>query len=156
MHWSMHSYATMFCEARVNAISGEASVSRFQGSFDYGRILNAKTAVSQFRGSIITGHGLALREQTEFEHEPSLAEQHVLVHADVPETDIIWTNIPDPHTPMGATGVARSALPALARRSRTRATTRRANASAIHRLRSTNCFEEERTFKCARRWLDRN
>ena len=35
----------------------------------------------------------------------SLAEYHVPVHLDVPEIDIIWTDIPDPHTPMGARGI---------------------------------------------------
>jgi xanthine dehydrogenase YagR molybdenum-binding subunit len=52
MHWSMHSYGAMFAEVRVNAITGETRVSRFLGSFDCGRILNAKTATSQFRGGI--------------------------------------------------------------------------------------------------------
>lgn len=42
--WSMHSYGAMFCEARVNVVTGEARVSRFLGSFDCGRIINAKTA----------------------------------------------------------------------------------------------------------------
>ena len=63
-HWSMHSFGAMFCELRVNAITGETRVSRFLGSFDCGRILNAKTASSQFRGGIIMGLGLALMEQT--------------------------------------------------------------------------------------------
>jgi xanthine dehydrogenase YagR molybdenum-binding subunit len=36
---------------------------------------------------------------------PSLSEYHVPVHADVPEIDVIWTDIADPHTPMGAHGV---------------------------------------------------
>ena len=27
------------------------------------------------------------------------------VHMDVPEIDVIWTDIPDPHTPMGAHGI---------------------------------------------------
>ncbi len=26
-------------------------------------------------------------------------------HADVPQIDVIWTGIPDPHAPMGAHGV---------------------------------------------------
>ena len=110
-HWSMHSYGAMFCEARVNAVTGETRVSRFLGSFDCGRILNAKTAASQFRGGIIMGLGLALMEETQFDERrgrvmnPSLAEYHVPVHLDVPEIDVIWTDIPDPHTPMGAHGV---------------------------------------------------
>jgi xanthine dehydrogenase YagR molybdenum-binding subunit len=36
---------------------------------------------------------------------PSLSEYHVPVNMDVPEIDVIWTDIPDPHTPMGAHGV---------------------------------------------------
>jgi xanthine dehydrogenase YagR molybdenum-binding subunit len=110
-HWSMHSWGAMFCEVRVNAVTGEPRVSRFLGSFDCGRILNAKTARSQFRGGIIMGLGLALMEDTQFDERngrimnPSLAEYHVPVHLDVPEIDIIWNDIPDPHTPMGARGV---------------------------------------------------
>ncbi|QYF85965.1 xanthine dehydrogenase family protein molybdopterin-binding subunit [Brevundimonas sp. PAMC22021] len=111
MHWSMHSHAAMFCEARVNIVTGEPRVTRFLGAFDCGRILNAKTAASQFRGGIIMGLGMALMEETQFDERngrimnPSLAEYHVPVHMDVPQIDVIWTDIPDPHTPMGARGV---------------------------------------------------
>lgn len=111
MHWSMHSHGAMFCEVRVNMVTGEPRVSRFLGSFDCGRILNPKTAASQFRGGIIMGLGLALMEEAQFDERsgrimnPSLAEYHVPVHMDVPEIDVIWTDVPDPHTPMGARGV---------------------------------------------------
>jgi xanthine dehydrogenase YagR molybdenum-binding subunit len=111
MHWSMHSYGAMFCEVRVNGITGETRVSRFLGSFDTGRIINPKTARSQFRGGIIMGLGMALMEETQFDQRngrimnPSLAEYHIPVHMDVPEIDVIWTDIADPHTPMGAHGV---------------------------------------------------
>ena len=110
-HWSMHSHGAMFCEVRVNTVTGEARVSRFLGSFDCGRILNAKTASSQFRGGIVMGLGLALMEETQFDERsgrvmnPSLAEYHVPVHLDVPEIDVMWTDIPDPRAPMGARGV---------------------------------------------------
>ena len=111
MHWSMHSWGAMFCEARVNAVTGETRVSRFLGSFDCGRILNPKTAASQFRGGIIMGLGLALMEETQFDERngrimnPSLAEYHLPVHMDVPAIDVIWTDIADPHAPMGAHGI---------------------------------------------------
>jgi xanthine dehydrogenase YagR molybdenum-binding subunit len=111
MHWSMHSFGAQFCEVHVNAVTGETRVSRFLGSFDCGRILNAKTGVSQFRGGIIMGLGLALMEETQFDERkgrimnPSLAEYHVPVHMDVPEIEVIWTDIPDPHAPMGAHGI---------------------------------------------------
>ncbi len=109
--YSMHSYAAQFCEVRVNAITGETRVSRFLGSFDCGRILNAKMAASQFRGGIIMGLGLALTEETLFDERngrvmnPSLAEYHVPVHLDVPEIEILWTDTPDPRSPLGARGI---------------------------------------------------
>ncbi|WP_445191627.1 xanthine dehydrogenase family protein molybdopterin-binding subunit [Sphingomonas sp. Tas61C01] len=111
MHWSMHSHSAIFCEVRVNAVTGETRVSRILGSFDCGRILNPKTARSQFRGGIIMGLGMALMEETQVDDRngrimnPSLAEYHLPVHLDVPEIDVIWTDIADPHTPMGAHGI---------------------------------------------------
>jgi xanthine dehydrogenase YagR molybdenum-binding subunit len=109
--YSMHSYGAQFCEVRVNAVTGEIRVSRFLGSFDCSRILNAKTAASQFRGGIIMGLGLAFSEATLFDERsgrimnPSLAEYHVPVHMDVPKIDVIWNDIPDPHSPLGARGI---------------------------------------------------
>lgn len=111
MKYSMHSYCAQFCEVRVSAVTGETRVSRFVGAFDCGRILNSKTATSQFKGGIIMGLGLALTEETLFDERtgrimnPSLAEYHVPVHMDVPEIDVIWTDIPDPHSPLGARGI---------------------------------------------------
>jgi xanthine dehydrogenase YagR molybdenum-binding subunit len=108
---SMHSYGAVFCEVRVNAVTGETRVARVLGSYDCGRILNPKTAISQFRGGIIMGLGLALMERADFDERtarimnPGLAEYHVPVHLDVPPIDVIWTDIPDPHTPMGARGI---------------------------------------------------
>ncbi len=109
--FSMHSYGAQFCEVRVNEVTGETRVTRFLGSFDCGRILNAKTAASQFKGGIIMGLGLALTEETLFDERtgrimnPSLAEYHVPVHMDVPAIEVIWNDIPDPHSPLGAHGI---------------------------------------------------
>ena len=95
----------------MNALTGEVRIARFLGSFDCGRILNAKTATSQFRGGIIMGLGLALMEETHFDERtgrimnPSLAEYHVPAHLDVPPIEIMWTDIPDPQAPMGARGI---------------------------------------------------
>jgi xanthine dehydrogenase YagR molybdenum-binding subunit len=111
VHWSMHSFGAIFCEARVNVVTGEPRVTRLLGAFDCGRIINPKTAGSQFRGGMIMGMGMALMEETQFDERsgrimnPSLAEYHVPVHLDVPDIDIMWTDIPDPHAPMGARGI---------------------------------------------------
>jgi xanthine dehydrogenase YagR molybdenum-binding subunit len=111
MKYSMHSTGAQFAEVGVNAVTGEVRVQRFLGSFDVGRILNPKTAASQFRGGIIMGLGLALSEETLFDPRsgrvmnPSLAEYHVPVHLDVPEIDVMWTDIPDRQAPLGARGI---------------------------------------------------
>ncbi len=107
----MFSYSAQFCEVRVNEETGETRVSKFTGSFDCGTILNPKTASSQFRGGIIMGIGAALTEETMFDERtgriinPSLAEYHVPVQLDVPPIEIIYNDIPDEHTPLGAHGV---------------------------------------------------
>jgi xanthine dehydrogenase YagR molybdenum-binding subunit len=109
--YSMHSYGAQFAEVRINEESGEVRVSRFLGSFDCGRMLNPKTAVSQFRGGIIFGIGMALTEETLFDERkgrimnPSLAEYHVPVNLDVPHIEIIYTDIPDEHAPLGGHGI---------------------------------------------------
>jgi xanthine dehydrogenase YagR molybdenum-binding subunit len=109
--YSMHSFGAVFCEVRVSTVTGEARVDRILGSYDCGRIINPKTAESQFRGGIIMGIGLALMEDTEFDERtarimnPSLAEYHVPVHMDVPKIEVMWTDIPDPYAPAGARGI---------------------------------------------------
>ncbi len=111
LKYSMASYGAQFCEVRVHADTGEVRVSRWLGSFDCGTIVNPKTAMSQLRGGIIMGIGMALTEETLFDERrgrimnPSLAEYHVPVNLDVPNIEILFTGIPDAHTPLGARGI---------------------------------------------------
>lgn len=111
LKYSMGSYGAQFCEVRVDEDTGEVRVSRFLGVFDCGKIINPKTASSQFRGGITMGLGMALTEEALFDLRqgkivnPSLAEYHVPVNLDVPNIEIHFLDIPDPLTPMGAHGV---------------------------------------------------
>lgn len=111
LKYSMGSYGAQFCEVRVHEQTGEVRISRWVGAFDTGRILNPKTSRSQFRGGIIMGIGMALTEETLFDERtgrianPSLAEYHVPVHADIPHIEAYFLDIPDPHTPLGAHGI---------------------------------------------------
>lgn len=111
LKFSMHSRSAIFCELRVSEVTGEVRVDRLVGCFDCGRILNPKTAASQFRGGMIMGIGMALTEETLFDERTgrimsaSIADYHVPVHLDVPTIDVLWTDIPDPRTPMGARGI---------------------------------------------------
>jgi xanthine dehydrogenase YagR molybdenum-binding subunit len=111
LKYSMGSYGAQFCEVRVNEQTGEVRIARWVGAFDTGRILNPKTARSQFYGGIIMGIGMALTEETLLDERtarianPSLAEYHVPVNADVPHIEAHFLDIPDPHTPLGAHGI---------------------------------------------------
>jgi len=86
-------------------------VSRWVGAFDTGRILNPKTARSQLYGGIIMGIGMALTEEALFDERSgrivnaSLAEYHLPVNADIPNIEVLFVDIPDPHTPIGAHGI---------------------------------------------------
>lgn len=111
MKYAMGSYGAQFSEVRVRESTGEVRVSRFLGSFDVGRVLNAKTAASQLRGGIVMGIGAALMEETLFDPRlgrimnPSMADYHVPVQLDVPQIEILVNNIPDPLAPLGLRGV---------------------------------------------------
>ncbi|WP_414644563.1 xanthine dehydrogenase family protein molybdopterin-binding subunit [Bradyrhizobium sp.] len=111
LKFSMHSRSAVFCQLRVSEVTGEIRLDRLLGSFDCGRILNPKTAASQFRGGMIMGIGMALTEETLFDERKgrimsaSIADYHVPVHLDVPDIEVLWTDIPDPRTPMGARGI---------------------------------------------------
>ena len=111
LKFSMHSRSAIFCELRVSDVTGEVRIDRLVGVFDCGRILNPKTATSQFKGGMIMGIGMALTEETLLDPRngrimsASMADYHVPVHMDVPEIDVVWTDIPDPRTPMGARGI---------------------------------------------------
>jgi xanthine dehydrogenase YagR molybdenum-binding subunit len=111
MKYSMASYGAQFCEVRVHEETGEVRVSRWLGSFDCGKIVNPTTGVSQLRGGIVMGIGMALTEETLFDERrgrimnPSLAEYHVPVNLDVPHIEIIYNDIPDEHAPAGARGI---------------------------------------------------
>jgi xanthine dehydrogenase YagR molybdenum-binding subunit len=111
MKYAMHSSSAMFCELRVSDVTGEVRIDRLLGCFDCGTILNPKTATSQFKGGMIMGIGLALTEETLFDDRsgrimnPSLADYHIPAHLDVPELEVMWTDIPDPRSPLGARGI---------------------------------------------------
>jgi xanthine dehydrogenase YagR molybdenum-binding subunit len=109
--YAMFSYGAQFCEVRVDPDLGEVRVSRFIGVFDSGRILNPKTARSQFLGGITMGLGMALMEETHVDGRngrvvnASLAEYLVPVHLDVPAIEAYWLDKPDPQAPLGAHGI---------------------------------------------------
>jgi len=92
---ALHSFGAQFAEVHVDADLGQVRVTRFVGAFAGGKILNAKTARSQFIGGIVWGIGMALHEETLRDRRTGrvvtrdLADYHVPVHLDVPAIEII-------------------------------------------------------------------
>jgi xanthine dehydrogenase YagR molybdenum-binding subunit len=110
--YSSFSFGAQFAEVRVDADLGQVRVSRMVGAFDPGRILNAKTARSQFMGGIIWGISMALYEDTVYDERlnrivnNNLAEYHVPTNMDVGAIDVMWVNEEDDHvSPIGAKGI---------------------------------------------------
>jgi xanthine dehydrogenase YagR molybdenum-binding subunit len=109
--WVKAAYGAHFCEVRVDPDTGEVRMSRWTGVFDFGRVINLKTATSQLRGGIIMGIGMAMGEETLVDPRtgrimnPSLAEYHLPVQADIPHIDVECLDEPDPTMPLGLVGV---------------------------------------------------
>jgi len=109
--WVKAACGAQFCEVRVDSDTGEVRVSRWLGVFDVGTVVNAKTATSQLKGGIVMGIGAALSEESLVDPRsgrimnPSLAEYHLPVHADVPRIDVEYLDEPDPTMPLGLLGI---------------------------------------------------
>ena len=110
--FSLRSFGAHFVEARVDADTGEVRISRMLGVFSAGRIINPRTARSQFIGGMTMGLSMALHEQSvmdpRFGHfvNHDFAEYHIAANADVAEIDAIWLDEVDEHAnPMGARGI---------------------------------------------------
>ncbi len=110
--YSMFGFGSIFAEVRVDPDFGTVRVSRLVGVYGAGRILNAKTARSQLIGGMVWGLGMALLEDTVFDHRSgrvvngSLAEYLVPVEADVPDLDASFVEEHDPYVnPLGAKGI---------------------------------------------------
>ena len=110
--FAMHAYGAQFAEVRVNIDTGEVRVPRLLGVFAAGRIINPKTARSQFLGGMTMGLSMALHEQSILDPRfgdyvnHDFAEYHIAANADVGTIDVTWIDEVDPHlNPMGAKGI---------------------------------------------------
>ncbi|MGW0283322.1 xanthine dehydrogenase family protein molybdopterin-binding subunit [Streptomyces sp. NPDC003236] len=110
--YARHAFGAHFAEVAVDTVTGEVRAHRMLGVFAAGRILNARTARSQFVGGMTMGLGMALTEGSTMDApfgdfpETDLASYHVPAHADVPAIEADWIEEDDPHlNPMGSKGI---------------------------------------------------
>ena len=105
-------YGAHFAEVGVDADTGEIRLRRMLGVFAPGRILNAKTARSQFIGGMIFGLSLALHEEALVDIRTGafvnrdLGEYLVPVHADIPAIDaVVLDGFDDKANELGVKGI---------------------------------------------------
>ncbi len=111
-HYAMYAFGAQFAEAHVHRDTGEIRVPRLLGVFAAGRIINPRTARSQFIGGMTMGLSMALHEQSVLDPRyghvvnHDLADYHITTSADVTDIDATWLDEHDPHVnPMGSKGI---------------------------------------------------
>jgi xanthine dehydrogenase YagR molybdenum-binding subunit len=107
-----YAFGAQFAEVRVHADTGEIRVPRLYGVFAAGRILNPRTARSQFIGGMTMGMSMALHETSVWDQRigqvanHDLAEYHVTANADVGDLQAHWLDEHDPYVNvMGSKGI---------------------------------------------------
>ena len=108
----MFAFGAEFVEVRVHRLTREIRVPRMTGAFAAGRIVNQRTAHSQYMGAMIWGMASALLEVTEIDAKrgryvnDSLGEYLMAVNADVPQVDVIMVPEEDSEVnPLGVKGI---------------------------------------------------
>lgn len=110
--YDVGTYAAHFCEAAVNAYTGEVRLRRMLSVCDAGRILNPLSARSQVIGAMVMAAGAALMEELAvdtrfgFFVNHDLAGYEVPVHADIPHQEVLFLDtLDDIVSPLKAKGV---------------------------------------------------
>jgi len=107
-----YAFGAQFAEARVRADTGEIRVPRLLGVFAAGRIINPRTARSQFIGGMTMGLSMALHETSVMDPRAGqvvnhdLAGYHITANADVTSVEAHWLDEEDPYVnAMGSKGI---------------------------------------------------
>jgi xanthine dehydrogenase YagR molybdenum-binding subunit len=107
-----NTHSAVFAEVKVDERLGVIRVTRIVSAVAAGRILNSKTAHSQIMGSVVWGVGMALHEETHYDHRfgrimnADIAEYHVPVNADIHDIQVIFVEEPDEIiNPLGVKGL---------------------------------------------------
>lgn len=109
---NMYALGAEFVEVRVHAHTREIRVPRMVGAFAAGRIMNTRTAHSQYMGAMIWGVSSALHEATEIDMRnaryvnDNLADYLIPVNADIQQLDVILVPEEDHEVnPVGVKGI---------------------------------------------------
>jgi xanthine dehydrogenase YagR molybdenum-binding subunit len=115
--YSQASYGASFAEMSVDIDTGEPRLRRLLGVFSAGRILNARTALSQAIGGLIWGLGSALHEETFVDERlgrfmnNDLGGYHFPAHADAVDIEAVFLpELDDKSNPLKSKGLGELAI----------------------------------------------
>lgn len=115
-HYNSVPTAAYFAEVEVDTETGEVKVIKFITATDCGRAINPMTVEAQCEGGIQQGIGYGLTEDYVINKDSGVVESDnfttykMLGILDMPETEVIIIDKPDPKGPFGAKGVGEPAL----------------------------------------------
>jgi xanthine dehydrogenase YagR molybdenum-binding subunit len=110
--YTAFAFGAEFVEVRVNRWTREIRVPRIVGAFAAGRIMNEKTARSQYLGGMVWGISHALHEKTEIDPRngavvnDNIGEYKIPVNADIRQIEaILVPEVDDVVNPAGVKGI---------------------------------------------------
>ncbi|HVI97780.1 MAG TPA: xanthine dehydrogenase family protein molybdopterin-binding subunit [Sphingomonas sp.] len=119
--YSMHSYGAHFVEIAWQPHIARLRVNRTLSVIDGGRIVNPLTGRNQIEGAVTMGIGMALFEETHYDHRngmpinSNLADYIMATHADTPPMEVIFLDYPDTRlNELGARGIGEIGLAGVA------------------------------------------
>ncbi len=113
-------FQAAFAEVEVDTETGEVKVARIIVAHDIGRAINPMSAEGQLEGSVVMGIGFTLLEDYVVNKNNGNVESDnfttykIPSTLDLPETEVIIIEQPDPSGPFGAKSVGESGLVAIA------------------------------------------
>lgn len=114
---SIHSYGAHFVEVAYEPLIARLRIRRVVTFIDGGRVINTKTGRNQIEGAIMMGVGMAMLEQTEYDHRngapinSNLADYMMATNADMPQIDVHFLDHPDfALNELGARGIGEIGL----------------------------------------------
>jgi xanthine dehydrogenase YagR molybdenum-binding subunit len=119
--FSSHSFGAHFVEVTWQPEIARLRVSRVVSVIDAGRIINPLTGRNQIEGAVVMGVGMALFEETSYDHRngkalnSNLADYVMTTHADSPQLEVVFLDYPDLNlNAMGARGIGEIGLAGIA------------------------------------------
>ena len=118
--WNSPIYGAYFAEVEVDTETGRVKVPRFLVAIDCGTAINPMAVEGQLEGGLQQGLGYALTEEYVVNSKTGVVETtnydsyKVPGTMDMPQSDIIIINKPDPKGPFGAKGVGEPGMVGIA------------------------------------------